>query len=84
MIAPSARMMLPYQAAVQKKRFWMIADTEAFQCPVPGCQKVFAKTRSGWDSHVASRRNHPLWRPELESIEERKKQFMSEFPHFFR
>ncbi len=28
MIAPSAGMMLPYPATVQKRRFWMIADTQ--------------------------------------------------------
>jgi len=55
-----------------------------FQCPIPNCEKLYLKTRSGWDSHVGSQRNHPLWRPELESAHERKQQFMAEFPHFFR
>jgi hypothetical protein len=55
----------------------------AFRCPIPGCEKLYAKTRSGWDAHVGSRRNHPCWRQELESAEERKNQFAAEFPDFF-
>jgi len=56
----------------------------SFQCPIPRCKKLYVKTRSGWDAHIASQRNHPLWRPELESAEERKLQFMAEFPHFLQ
>jgi hypothetical protein len=55
-----------------------------FQCPIPGCEKLYAKTRSGWDAHVASRQNHSQWRQELDSAEERKQQFVAEFPDFFR
>jgi hypothetical protein len=57
---------------------------EAFRCPIPGCEKRYAKTRSGWDAHVGSRRKHPSWRQELESAEERKREFAAEFPNFFR
>ncbi len=55
-----------------------------FACPIAGCDKVYHGTRGGWDGHVGSLRIHPFWRPEIPSAEERKKQFVIEFPGFFR
>lgn len=54
-----------------------------YRCPIPGCDKLFRGSRVGWDGHVASLRIHPEWHPDLSSAEERKRQFVREFPLFF-
>jgi hypothetical protein len=56
---------------------------KTFRCPIAGCDKVYIRTRGGWDAPVGSLRIHPLWRSELISAEERKAQFAIEFPDFF-
>ena len=55
-----------------------------YQCPIPGCGKVYQGSRGGWDAHVGSLRIHPSWHPELQSEEGRKQTYRSEFPDFFR
>lgn len=49
------------------------------QCPIPGCDKIFKRGRSGWDAHVASTKTHPQWHPETSDPELRKKLFKQEF-----
>jgi hypothetical protein len=58
-------------------------EGDAFRCPIEGCGKVYRGTRGGWDAHVASIRNHPLWCPDLPSPADRKARFKIEFPEFF-
>jgi hypothetical protein len=55
-----------------------------FRCPIPGCDKVFFNTRSGWDRHVELLPMHPAWHPHISSTEARKQQFRTEFPDFFK
>jgi hypothetical protein len=52
-------------------------------CPIPDCPHVYAGSRGGWDAHVASRRGHQAWHPELTDPEHRKQQFRREYPEFF-
>ena len=54
-----------------------------YRCPIPGCKKVFQRSRSGWDAHVASSRLHPDWHPEIGDPEQRKERFKDEYPHWF-
>jgi hypothetical protein len=54
------------------------------QCPIPGCGKVYQGSRGGWDAHVGSLRIHPSWHPELQSEEDRKHTYRTEFADFFR
>ncbi len=49
-------------------------------CPIPGCDKVFASGRLGWDGHVGSLRTHPDWYPEIKDPEERRLRLKAEFP----
>ena len=51
-----------------------------FRCPIPGCEKVFTGTRSGWDAHVGSLRKHPDWHPEVRDSDERKRLFERDYP----
>ena len=64
------------------------ADVEGrvkvFACPIAGCKTVFRGSRGGWDGHVGSLRLHPQWHPELVQAEDRKAQFKTDFPMFFR
>jgi hypothetical protein len=64
------------------------ADVEGcvkvFPCPIAGCERVFRGSRGGWDGHVGSLRLHPHWHPELVQAEDRKAQFKTDFPTFFR
>lgn len=53
-----------------------------YPCPIPGCTKVFHGTRGGWDAHVASRRMHPHWHPDVIDGEERKRRFKREYPRW--
>lgn len=53
-----------------------------YPCPIPGCTKVFHGTRGGWDAHVASRRMHPHWHPDVIDGEERKRRFRREYPRW--
>jgi hypothetical protein len=55
-----------------------------YQCPIAGCDKVFQGSRGGWDGHVGSLRLHLGWHPELREAAERRRQFETEFPDFFR
>ena len=52
-------------------------------CPIPGCDKVFTGTRSGWDAHVGSSRKHPDWYPEVMDSVERKRLFKRDYPEWF-
>jgi diadenosine tetraphosphate (Ap4A) HIT family hydrolase len=54
------------------------------RCPIPGCEKIFRSSRSGWDAHVGSLSAHPSWRPELRDAEERRARFRMEFREFFQ
>ena len=56
---------------------------EAYPCPIPGCGKVFAGSRGGWDAHVGSARLHPQWRRGVADPEERKRLFREEFGDWF-
>ena len=56
---------------------------KVLRCHIEGCSKCYVNVRSGWDAHVGSLRTHPFWRPHLVSSEERKAQFVAEFPEFF-
>lgn len=53
---------------------------KSYSCPIPGCTKLFIETRGGWDSHVASFKMHPKWKPDITDGDERKKLFREEFP----
>ncbi len=55
-----------------------------YQCPIPGCGKVYRGSRGGWDAHVGSLRIHPSWHPELQSAGDRKQAYQTEFPDFFQ
>jgi hypothetical protein len=55
-----------------------------YSCPIAGCDKVYRGSRGGWDGHVGSLRIHPSWHPELQSGEDRKQMYRTEFPDFFR
>ena len=59
-------------------------EPRTFACPIPGCDKVFSGSRSGWDGHVGSVRIHPQWHPERRLPEARRRQFETDFPEFFR
>lgn len=61
----------------------VLDSTKTFRCPISGCDKVYVNTRGGSDGHVGSVRVHLLWRPELASAYDRKRQFEIEFPDFF-
>ena len=52
-------------------------------CPIPGCDKVFSGSRSGWDAHVGSPRMHPGWHPEVTGPVERKRLFKRDYPEWF-
>ncbi len=52
-------------------------------CPIPGCTKVFAASRGGWDAHVASFRMHPDWLSEIQDPHERKRVFRARYTEFF-
>lgn len=54
-----------------------------FQCPIPGCAKVFIGSRGGWDGHVGAFRMHPNWQPHIKDHRERLKVFRAEYPAFF-
>jgi len=57
------------------------APRQMLQCPIPECDRVFKRGRSGWDAHVASPRRHPNWRPG--DAASRKDRFRREYPGFF-
>jgi hypothetical protein len=40
------------------------AALRTYQCPIPGCGKIYQGSRGGWDAHVGSLRIHPSWHPE--------------------
>ncbi len=60
------------------------AGRHGYRCPIPGCSKVFTSTRGGWDAHIASRRKHPDWHPDLTDPEDRKRRFKTEYKQWFR
>ena len=51
-----------------------------YRCPIGGCKKVFYGSRGGWDAHVASRRIHPDWHPDVTDGRVRKERFKAEYP----
>ena len=51
----------------------------AYQCPIPGCAKVFYGSRGGWDAHIESLRKHPNWHPDITDRTERKHLFRREY-----
>lgn len=55
-----------------------------YPCPIPGCDKVFLGSRSGWDAHAASLRSHPTWRPEVTDPKNRRALFREGFSDWFR
>lgn len=59
-------------------------EERKYSCPIPGCQKVFRGSRSGWDAHIASPRKHPAWNPEVSDGEERKNLFKREYNDWFQ
>lgn len=59
-------------------------EEREYSCPIPGCQKVFRGSRSGWDAHIASPRKHPAWNQEVSDGEERKNLFKREYIDWFR
>ena len=50
-----------------------------YPCPIPGCSKIFRRSRGGWDAHVGSLRIHPDWHPDVSNPEERKWIFKAEY-----
>ncbi len=56
----------------------------AYRCPIPGCQKIFIGSRSGWDAHIASFRMHPDWQPKTKDSEKRRRLFRTEFQEWFQ
>lgn len=60
------------------------AAKKAFPCPIPACDQVFHGSLGGWDAHVASKKKHPNWHPEITGPEERKKRFKEAFPDWFK
>ena len=54
-----------------------------YPCPISGCTKVFRGSRAGWNTHVASRRKHPDWYPDIKSPRVRKKLFRRDFGDWF-
>jgi hypothetical protein len=52
-------------------------------CPIPGCTKVFHRSRGGWDGHVGALRMHPNWQPRLVDHGKRLDLFRAQFPEFF-
>lgn len=50
-----------------------------YPCPIPGCSKIFRRSRGGWDAHVGSLRIHPDWHPDVSNPEERKRIFKAEY-----
>ena len=72
------------RAARQTGRFRSASGRDLlYPCPIPGCGKVFSGSRSGWDAHVGSIRQHRGWRPQIGDPEERKRAFREEFRDWF-
>lgn len=59
-------------------------EEREYSCPIPGCQKVFRGSRSGWDAHIVSPRKHPAWNPDVSDGKERKNLFKREHNDWFR
>ena len=78
-------MRLGFQADRSSAEKLLTADAlRTYPCPIPGCSKVYQGSRGGWDAHVGSLRIHPSWHPELQSEQDRKQTYRTEFPDFFR
>jgi len=60
-----------------------IKELFEFKCPIPRCSHVFRNSRGGWDSHVASLKQHPNWHPNIHDGIERKQLFKEEFSNWF-
>ena len=58
-------------------------EAQPCRCPIPGCDYVYRKGRTGWDAHVASVSRHPDWHPDVRHAARRKKLFRLEFPEWF-
>jgi hypothetical protein len=57
---------------------------KSFPCPIDGCEKIFQKTRGGWDAHVGSLKQHPQWYPEVIEPMQRTELFRREFTDWFK
>ena len=53
------------------------------RCPIPGCSKVFASGRLGWDAHVGAYSRHPSWCPNVRDADQRKALFRQQFADWF-
>ena len=62
-----------------------LADTavQTRRCPIPGCDHVYRKGRSGWDAHAGSVKSHPEWYSDIRDATRRKQLFRMEFPDWF-
>ena len=54
-----------------------------YNCPIPGCEKVFHGSRAGWDAHVGSLNRHSNWRPETADPATRRRLFREGFQPWF-
>ena len=62
---------------------WTPTNRRNRTCPVPGCEKIFRRTRGGWDGHAGSLRTHRDWHPEVTDAERRRALFRLEFADWF-
>lgn len=67
----------------REKRETVSTARSTYRCPIPGCGKVFAGSRGGWDGHAGSLRKHPDWNPEVTDPEQRRQLFRREFGDWF-
>ena len=74
----------PDRASTKRARArWAPTKRRNRTCPVPGCEKIFLRTRGGWDGHAGSLRTHPDWHPEVADAEKRRALFRDEFSDWF-
>lgn len=79
--ARPSRSAVPMTPPTEKSSLARVMST--YVCPIPGCDKVYQRTRGGWDAHIGSLRTHPNWHPELANPEDRKMMYRIDFPEFF-
>lgn len=83
-VKPSAYRVASVRRSSVQPKSTAPAGIHEYRCPIPGCSKVFMNTRGGWDAHVASRRMHPDWRPDLTNPEDRKRRFKVKYRDWFQ
>ena len=83
-VKPSAYRVASVRRSSVQPKSTAPAGIHEYRCPIPGCSKVFMNTRGGWDAHVASRRMHPDWRPDLTNPEDRKRMFRVNYRDWFQ